>query len=67
MSKKQHHRKDAGQHDAERRRHDAAARHEEEQVYREEQPKWMRYSLIVLAGIVVASLTLLFAGGFIRW
>jgi hypothetical protein len=67
VSKKQHHHKDAGQHNAERRKHDAAARHQAEEVYREEQPKWMRYALIALAGIVVVSLTVLFVGGFIKW
>jgi hypothetical protein len=62
VSKKQHQTK---HHD--RSHHDAAARHHVEEVYETEQPRWVRYTLIGLASIIVVTLTLLFVGGFIRW
>lgn len=67
MSDKQHH-SEAGRTRGERRKHDAAVKHHEENVYSEpSQPKWVLYTLYVVIGVVVVSLTLLFVGGFIKW
>lgn len=62
VSKKQHQTK---HHD--RSHHDAAVKHHTEDVYTESQPAWVRYILIGLVVVVVVTLTVLFAGGLIKW
>lgn len=65
MSKKQHHNKTHSH--KERREHDAAVRRHEADVYSNTESNLVRYSLYVVAAIIVVSLTLLFVGGFINW
>jgi hypothetical protein len=67
VSSKQHH-SESGRTRNERRKHDEAVKHHEEQVYTADaRPKWVLWVLYALIAIVLASLTLLFMAGWIKW
>jgi hypothetical protein len=67
VSNKQHH-SESGRTRNERRKHDAAVKHHEEEVYTSSsQPKWVLYVLYGVIAVVIASLTLLFVSGWIKW
>lgn len=67
VSTKQHH-SESGRTRNQRRKHDEAVKHHEEQVYTaDSRPKWVLWVLYAVIAIVLASLTLLFMAGWIKW